>query len=251
MTDMPNNAWQDAIKLLLESIKKLENIYGESWIEINPEEFSLKPEAKLAYEEYVSSILYIRKNMRPDTVIPGITNGEILDIFRKGIQEKEYCVVEYIQKAIDACKDFENEEGVRLLSFLINLPYFTPDTWLKREDSLPPLYVRGGGVPKWIENRYREAVYSYVYGFNNASVALCRSIVEGILKIKLDVKTIRNFKLHEMINFYIKTLKEHDKNNIVWNTHDIKKYADDVLHDINTSIQGNDALRILSNVQAW
>jgi hypothetical protein len=249
MTDSRNNDWADAIGLLLGSIKKLENIYGESWIGKNPEEFSNNTEAKIAYEEYVMSILDIRKNMRPDTIVPGIINGQNIDIFRKLSQEKEYCVAGYIQKAINTCKDCDNEEGVRLLSFLLNLPYFDPDTWLKKEDALPPLYVRGAGVPKWIENRYREAVYTYVYGFNNATVALCRSIIEGILKIKLEGKTAKNLKLHEMINYFTKTLKEHERTPVVWNTHKIKELADDVLHDLKTSAQNKDALRILSGTR--
>lgn len=77
---------------------------------------------------------------------------------------------------------------------LLSLKYFSPDEWLDRlsKAEMGTLLVKGPGIPDWLHKRYKEAAYAYVYGFFNASVALCRSIIEVILKNKLESMGVLN-----------------------------------------------------------
>jgi hypothetical protein len=221
--------WESAVSRLNESSDRLKSLLGEDWVQKIYTKEGQTREIKEQFRIWKQSFRDIRLSMRPENIIPGIQYEELVDMWRELGQEDSYPVIEYIKKARNHYEDDEDDpEYTDVFTILLNLPFFKPDNWLKKEDELPPLYIKGAGIPSWLIERYREAVYSYIYGFNNASIAICRSIVEGILANKYNLKG----KLYDMIEYYVKTVKDTEHKQAAWNTHKVRISAKDVLHDI-------------------
>jgi hypothetical protein len=236
MANSTINNWESAISRLEESSNKLKLLLGVDWVQKIHTREGDDREIQEQFSIWKQSFIDIRSSLRPETIIPGIQYEELVDMWRELGQRDSYPVIEYIKMARDHYDDDDNDpECAELFTMLLNMPFFKPDHWLKKEDELKPLYIKGAGIPKWLSDRYREAVYSYVYGFNNAAIAMCRSIIEGIIRNRISGKYNNKAELKEMIEFYIKTVKETEHKQVAWSTHNIRILANDVLHDIRKS----------------
>ena len=236
MSDSNNDNWESAVERLVDSSNKLRSLLGENWID---KIFTIKGDNNEVWEQYhiwKQSFIDIRTCMRPTTIIQGTENEEGAELWR-GIGNKDsYPLLEYLKQTRDCWEIITDDEDFEeMLTDLIKFPFFKPDHWLKKEDELPPLYIKGAGIPTWLLDRYREAVYSYVYGFNNAAVAMCRSIVEGIIDNRLGDKCNKNVDLKEKIDFFMKTVKDTEHKQVVWSTNSVRLLANAVLHNIKTS----------------
>jgi len=241
MSDSIIDNWEVAVSRLLDSSKKLQLLLGENWtIKIHTREGDTR-EIQEQFEIFKQSFNDIRSSLRPATIIPGIKHEELVDLWRELGQKDSYPVLDYIKTTIGHYEDFlDDPDCAETLTTLINFPFFKPDHWLKKEDEFPPLYIKGAGIPIWLSDRYKEAVYSYIYGFNNAAVAMCRSIVEGIMRNRIDVKYNSEVKLERMIDFFMSTIKDKEHKQIVWNTKKVRKLANRVLHDIQKPAKNNE-----------
>jgi hypothetical protein len=82
-------------------------------------------------------------------------------------------VLKYVEEAIYHYEEIDSD-CEKCLAMLLRFPFFDPNNWLKKEDELKPLYIKGPGIPTWLLNRYKETVYSHIYGFYNAAITMCR-----------------------------------------------------------------------------
>jgi len=202
------------------------------------------------YEILRQSYIEIRSSMRPGTIIPGIEDEDDIDWWRELGKKDKYSIMEKIEYAWNhyvEVSEYDSDDSydsdcAEMLKILIDFPFFKPDHWCKKEDELKPLYIKGAGIPIWLSDRYMEALYSYIYGFNNAAIAICRSIVEGILVNKYNMKG----DLKDMIEFYIKTKKDIKDKQVAWNTKKIRRLANDILHDIRKSAKDKEVKETLS-----
>jgi hypothetical protein len=246
MSDSINDNVESVITRFRDSRDKLESLLGENFVE---KLFSSEKVPGEAWDHYLiweQSIRDIRSRMRPTKVIPGVENEEIVDSWRRAGNYDSYPVLYYLKEAIkgySTTRDhppLDSYECSEMLTFLIDFRFFDPDQWLKKEDEFPPLYVSSDGIPKWLLNRYEEALYAYIYGFNNAAIALCRTIVEGIIDDKLGDKCNKTAKIQDKIEFFMKTVKDKNDQQVVWSTHKVRKLANIVLHKIKESCTENE-----------
>lgn len=214
--------YTEKLKLLIKKSKEKEPFDKESLLkEIHEQDAIMK-----------QSLFKIKLNLKPGTVIPGIEDEDAFDFWREEVQKDKYPITEYLEQACYHYEDtMDNPDCAEMLMILLKFPFFKPDLWCKKEDELRPLYIKGAGIPGWLSNRYREALYSYIYGFNNAAIALCRSIVEGIINNKLE-NISNKTDLKEKIEYYVKTVNDTEHKQAAWNTHKVRISANDVLHDI-------------------
>ena len=139
--------------------------------------------------------------------------------------------------------------------FLLSLKYFSPDDWLGRlsKAEMGPLLVKGAGIPDWLHKRYTEAAYAYVYGFFNASVALCRSIIEGILKNRLESKgvPIRGKTLEDLLSIAKKAGIAGD--HAIWFGDFVRQMGNSVLHETcnSRSIHAKKALNVIGTTKEF
>lgn len=193
--------------------------------------------------EFDELLLKLR-SIAPDQVIPGTSDSEdeeIINGYRSIGQEDAYPVMKHLKIARSylGWEMFQDEDDATLankyLKMLINFPFFDPDNWMKREDALKPLYIKGPGIPTWLLARYKEAVYSHIYGFYNAAITMCRSIIEGIVRNKIGDTNCSRVELKDRLEFYMKTVKDVKHKQAAWSAQRIRKLANDVLHDIRQS----------------
>jgi hypothetical protein len=251
MTDSNKREWFSAISRHIESSKKIELLSEK----VEDKEKS-KEELKILYEELfeqydilMQSYKDIRSSMRSGTIIHGIENEDDIDWLRDLGKKDKYTIMEKLEYAwnhyfeaseCDDDRDSYDSVCAEMLKILIDFPFFKPDIWCKKEDELPPLYIKGPGIPDWLSDRYREAVYSYIYGFNNAAIAICRSIIEGIIGNRIGEKYNYNeVKFEEMLNFYMNTIKDTEHKQVAWSTKKVRKLANEILHDIKKSATDN------------
>jgi len=129
---------------------------------------------------------------------------------------------------------------------LISLYNFNPDKWFDRlnMEAMAPLFVKVG-IPNWMHKRYIEAIYAYVYGFFSASSALCRSIVESILKDKVLPKAgpERQYNLNELLEFAAKynLLTPY----AVTLAHGVRIKGNIVMHEVKEEISEKEAYRVI------
>jgi hypothetical protein len=107
---------------------------------------------------------------------------------------------------------------------------------------MKPLYIKGAGVPDWLSIRYKGAVYAYIYGFNNAAIAICRSIVEGIIGNKIGYNKI---ELKRKIEFYMTTFKDEKHKKVVWSANKVNMLANKILHDVSHYANADSAKQAL------
>jgi hypothetical protein len=94
---------------------------------------------------------------------------------------------------------------------------------------LTPPYIKvGTRIPEGIQNIYHESRWCFVYGQYNAAVALCRTVIETVLRTK--------FHLYGDLNEVIKTAKERrlisDKTQ--WHANGVRILANKILHQAET-----------------
>jgi len=193
--------------------------------------------------------LALRRCLGPEIVVSGSndTLKRFLEEVRKAVSLRPD-VRRYMGLLREQLEDFNDEYGLALLDRLTTMRYFEPDRWMARLDKLGPIYIEGAGVPEWVVDRYQEAVYTYVYGFYNASVSLCRSVIEGVLRIRLEGHPgiNKDTKLNVLLDFYLKTLKDVREGQVTFKARNVKILADGILHDIKESAKEGDAKKILS-----
>jgi hypothetical protein len=256
MTHSDQDGWIRAISKYEKSIRNMEAILeniGDEKISDNDKKIL----SKKWYEQHailMQSYIDIRSSMRAGTIIPGIENEDDFNLWRELVIKDKYTIMENLEYAwnhyvevsemedpLGDPRESYNTVCAEMLKILIDFPFFKPDLWCKKEDEVKPLYIKGAGIPDWLSDRYREAVYSYIYGFNNAAIAMCRSIIEGILKNKYDI----NGDLKDMMEFHVKTIKDKKNEQVAWSTKKISILASYVLHDIRKSIKDSSAREAL------
>jgi hypothetical protein len=249
MRNYPKNNWTKAINNLIEASNKLNEILGEDWPKKIYTREGQTNEAENALEKWDQALLDIRSCMAPHTVIAGIKDENDVDGWRELGKREKYPDVDKLEMARyhydEQARDYDDQDArecADLLSMLLKFEFFQPDVWFKKEDEMKPLYIKGAGVPDWLSSRYKEAVYAYIYGFNNASIAICRSIVEGIIGNKIGYN---KSELKRKIEFYMNTFKDIKQKQAIWNTNKVNILANRILHDISKSANDNSAKEAL------
>lgn len=237
----------------MEAMKKIDAICGEDWSG-DEEIFETDPEAKDLYQRYLAGMREFRRGFGPDLVLGG-ANERLLEFMNemKGMRCVEDGAKNYIRLAKDMAETVGNQETVDIYDNLLSLKYFLPDDWFNRlsKAEMGPLLVKGAGIPDWLHKRYTEAAYAYVYGFFNASVALCRSIIEGILKTKLESKGIpvRGKTLEDLLAMSKKAGIAGDR--AKWFADYVREMGNSVLHETcnNRSIHAKKALNVIGTTK--
>lgn len=249
MTDNSQNDWFSAISLLIESSKKLELLLGKDWTKKLYDREAQTIDVENALDNYDKAFLNLRSRMAPHTVIPGVESVDDIEGWRELGKRDKYPVIDKLKMARDHYdeegRDYHDEESrecADLITLLLEFPFFKPDDWFKKEDDIEILRIKGAGIPSWLSNRYKEAIYAYVYGFNNAAIAICRSIVEGILSKKYNIK---NINLYNMTEFHINSIKDKKRQQATYNTNKIRILAKNVLHNIDKSATNNEAKEVI------
>jgi hypothetical protein len=92
---------------------------------------------------------------------------------------------------------------------------------------IPPYVKAGTKIPEGIKNIYHESRWCFVYGQNSAAVALCRTVIETVLRDK--------FGIEGDLNAAIETAKNRGRisSNIAWNANKVRTLANRILHRAN------------------
>lgn len=89
---------------------------------------------------------------------------------------------------------------------------------------IPPYVKVGSKIPEGIRNIYHESRWCFVYGQYSAAVAMCRTIIEAVLKAK--------YSLMGDLSEIIEIAKQRgliDKNT-AWNANKVRLFANKILH---------------------
>jgi len=249
MTRSYENNWTKAINKLINANNKLKDILGEDWIKKIYTQEGRTNEVQNAVEEWDQAFIDMRSCMAPHSVIGGITDENDVDGWRELGKRDKYPIIDKLEMARfhydEQARDYDDEDArecADLLAMLLKFPFFQPDAWFKKEDEMKPLYIKGAGVPDWLLGRYKEAVYAYIYGFNNAAISICRSIVEGIIGNKIGYNKL---ELRRKIEFYMSSFKDEKQKTAVWNTNKVNTLANKILHDVSQSANDNRAKQAL------
>lgn len=144
------------------------------------------------------------------------------------------------------CEDITDIKKHVKLKLLLDLPYFEPDSWIKEYIEIKPLVLSlDSRLPKEIEKRLDEATFCHIYGFYNASTAICRSVLEGLLKKKLK-KEIPNTDgrcLDELLKWLEK--KTVTEKQAAWNIKKVKQAANSILHNLHENMSKDKSKRVL------
>lgn len=98
-------------------------------------------------------------------------------------------------------------------------------SFVNRYFQLIPPYVKSGTIiPEGIKNIYHESRWCFVYGQYSATVAMCRTIIETVLKTKFHLEG----KLDEIINEAKK--RQLIDGSIKWNADRVRILANKILH---------------------
>lgn len=239
----------------MDAMKKIDAICGEDW-EGDEEVFKTNSEVQELYVIYLAGMRDFRRGSGPDLVLGG-ANAGLADIVNEIQQFRDIGgdAKDHLRMAKDIAEIWENQDAVDVFDSLLSLKYFSPDDWFNRlgKTEMGPLLVRSAGVPDWLQKRYIEAAYAYVYGFFNASVALCRSIIEGILKNKLESKgiPIRGKTLEDLLSIAKKTGIARD--HAIWFADFVRQMGNSVLHETcsNRSIHARKALNVIGKTKEF
>jgi len=239
----------------MEAMKKIDAICGEDWSG-DEEIFITNPEVQDLYRTYLEGMREFRRGFGPDLVLGG-ANEKLTDFMREiqGLRDPEGGAKNYIRIAKDTAEAVGNQEAVDIFDNLLSLKYFSPDDWLDRlsKAEIGPLLVKGAGIPDWLHKRYKEAAYAYVYGFFNASVALCRSIIEGILKNRLESKgvPVRGKSLEDLLSMAKKARITGD--HAIWFGDFVRRMGNSVLHETcnSKSIHARKALNVIGTTKEF
>ena len=141
-------------------------------------------------------------------------NKILLDLLRNGLGYQSINITDYWSDWFDEILDYHEQTD------LLDRGAFT-----RRYYQLIPPYVKSGTIiPEGIKNIYHESRWCFVYGQYSAAVAMCRTIIEAVLKQKFHL----DGKLDEIIN----TAKERRliDGSIKWNANRVRILANKILH---------------------
>jgi len=121
--------------------------------------------------------------------------------------------------------EFWKNHYEEILDFHMDNELLERGTFIRNYYKLIPPYVKvGTTIPEGIKNIYHESRWCFVYGQYNAAVAMCRTIIETVLKIK--------FHLSGDLNDIIKNAKERCliSGRTKWNANRVRILANKILH---------------------
>ena len=94
----------------------------------------------------------------------------------------------------------DDDNIITALDMLMNLPFYDPDAWLRRSFLIEGVRVSPNtNLLKKVEDAYREACATFIYGQMNATCAMARSVMEAALKEAYYQNQYRN--LGDFINY--------------------------------------------------
>ncbi|GMR04962.1 MAG: hypothetical protein BMS9Abin23_0885 [Thermodesulfobacteriota bacterium] len=181
---------------------------------------------------------------------------EIINILSKNLLEssKEIKIIDLMKSSKKIFPDniFRIEEVINFAKFklLLDLPYFNPDAWLKEYTKINPLVLSlDSRLPREIEERLNEATFCYIYGFYNASTAICRSVLEGLLKknLRKEIPNVERRTLKELLSWLEK--KSTDEREVAWNVNKVSRQANKILHNLHAKISKSKSKTILLNTR--
>lgn len=158
-------------------------------------------------------------------------------------------IITFIKESITPTDDLHrtnNAINYAKLGVLLDFPYFDPDNWIDNHIKINPIVLSlNSKLPKEIENRLNEATFSYIYGFYNSSTALCRSVLEGLLRDKLrnEIPCVDKWTLNEMLKWLEK--KSNKERTVAWNVKKVRKKANDILHNLREKMTRDQAKNVL------
>ena len=190
------------------------------------------------FNECINIYRQLMKELSPENIalIPQKDREQIRRLYNIIREFWGGSVSSLLHTAYDYHEQRDDPTAVAKLQIIFNLPYFSPDEWLDKYFNVSPLILSlDSKLPKGIEDRLYEATYCYIYGFYNACIALCRSILEGAFKEKVKGnfpggKIPDDWKLDEIIKWLGK-ISYIDKQS-TWDIRKIKKQANEILHDL-------------------
>lgn len=121
--------------------------------------------------------------------------------------------------------DFWENHYEEILDFHTDNELLERGTFISNYYKLIPPYVKvGTAIPEGIKNIYHESRWCFVYGQYNATVAMSRTIIETVLKIK--------YRLSGDLNDIIETAKERSliSSKTKLNAHRVRILANKILH---------------------
>lgn len=111
-------------------------------------------------------------------------------------------------------EDGEDDDRVKAIDNLAQLPNYSPDDWVRRKYMIRGVFLSPQPIkiPQSLIRRFEEACFSFIYGNFLASIALARATAEMALKERFP--KLKNQKLDQIVNqdwHKIKGLKGHDE----------------------------------------
>jgi len=198
------------IRLIGEMIKIDEEL-GHAVIAVDKKEL-LEKRNKELHDQYMSCIIELDRIRIRET--PYIK--EMANLFRD--------ILGYGPRNID---DFWHDYCQEILDYHQDGELIDRGSFARRYFQLVPPYVKTGTViPEGIKDIYHESRWCFVYGQYNASLALCRTIVETVLRTKYNLPEDLNIK------GLIITAKERGliSGKTKWNTNKVRLFANEILH---------------------
>lgn len=144
---------------------------------------------------------------------------EEIDILRK-------VGIAYGPLEIKKIKNFWRDYNQEILDFHQDNELINRVGFVQNYFKLIPPYVKvGTRIPEGIKNIYHESRWCFVYGQYSATIALCRTVVETVLKDKFD--------LEGDIKKIIETAKNRCliSSNTAWNANKVRTFANRILHE--------------------
>jgi hypothetical protein len=155
----------------------------------------------------------------------------IIELDRVRIRETPYhkFLLDFLRKDLGygplKIKDYWHDWNQEILECHQDTELIDRGGFVNRYFQLIPPYVKSGTIiPEGIKNIYHESRWCFVYGQYSATVAMCRTIIETVLKTKFHLEG----KLDEIIN----TAKERGliDGSIRWNANHVRLLANKILH---------------------
>ena len=210
-------------------------------------------ELEEAADELFDSYLKVSKKICAQNI--SLVPNKEKETFKKiiNILSDEFLTDAKGEKIVDLLKNirFDSKDSPHVkkyvkLKLLLALPYFDPDEWVKEYIEIKPLVLRlDSRLPKEIEKRLHEATFCHIYGFYNASTAICRSVLEGLLKKKLqkEIPDVEKWELKEMLRWLEK--KSVKEQQVAWNVKKVRKDANNILHNLHENMSKDKSKNIL------
>ena len=203
-------------------------------------------------DELTDSFLKLSRKICPQNVSlvhssekPAIK--KIMSILSKGLSEDIKKVkLHDILKEIRIGAFHDDIHCFAKFKLIIELPYFNPDAWFKNYTEVNPLVLSlESRLSKEIEKRLEEATFCHIYGFYNASTAICRSVLEGLLKkiLQKEIPNIEKWNLEDMLRWLEKKSVKEQK--VAWNVKKVRKNVNKILHNLHENMSKEKSKNIL------